>query len=751
MTGVIRRDWKRQLPILLTSLALCLWTIMAFAWLAQQPVAVGHIPVAVSGQRGEQAITADGVLFDAWSPSTAQIDPNARLIAIDGEPLSDIAYTLNGINTWQAGNTQQWIIEQNGQRETVTVELLPNPVATTSLLIQPLRYLFVTLFVLLCAVLFVRRTDNPVTALLLLFSCAIAAYIIVLSHRMRLHFWVEPASYFAIAIPLFMLPKLVVSIIHHLLLVYPLPSPRFAKRPLPWLAVIYGTPQLLMLGLIVVLRGRSAGNGLVWFQSWFQGQQTVTFAWLLLAIPLLVLAGRRSRAMFEAQMQFRIFVAAILSYPLLALLLFSFPSWIGVEFSVPQVVRPFLFLPLIVGLYVAITRFRLFDIDRLLNRTLVYGLLTGLVGLLYFGLVAAVGLVLQQGRSPVAAVGTAIVVALLLRPVRAWVQNGINRLMYGQRNDPFAVLSEVDKLLTSAGTTQGTAQQLAQLVQTSLRLPFVQLVLESGRFEAGSAENLPTTTFPLQTATATIGQLHITQRDDLDRFTPTEIGLLETIARQAATAFHSRQLAQALSTSSKTAREDERKQLQRDLHDNLGPTLASMRMQLDMAQESLTEDPALAQDILSNLRTQTDDAVQEVRGMLVKNRPKPIAEKGLVNALSDLTEQFTIEPDLIVTFEPHGDLPDGLPADVETVIYQLVSEALGNVIRHAEASRATVVLDAGKSLRVIVDDNGIGVDNSAESGIGTISLRRRVEQLDGTFALGPSPLGGVQVVAELPL
>lgn len=751
MTVSTRREWKNHLPILIISAGICLWALMAFVWLARLPVAVGHVPVAVGGARAADAVTADGVLFDAWSAETAQIDANARLTAIDGVPLRDIA-NLTGIENWTAGSEQVWTIEaSDGSEQLVTVQLRPNPVTTTALLTQPLRYLFVIIFIGFCAILFVRRTDNSVAALLLLFSCAFAAYIIILSHRMRLQYWAEPATYFAILIPLFMLPKVMTSAIHHLLLVYPLPEQRFVQQPRRWIALLYGTPLLLHLLIIAVMRVRSGGNGLLWFESWFQAQQTLTYVWLLLTIPLLIRAGRRSRGEFSARMQFRLFVAAMLSYPVLIFVLFNVPTLLGVAYTPPQWVRPFLFVPMIGGVYVAVTRFRLFEMDRLLNRTLVYGLLTALIALLYAGLVAGIGWALQDRSSPVAVLATVVIAALLLSPVRDRLQNGVNRFMYGQRSDPLAVLTKANGLLASGQPLRETAQEMAALVQRSLRLPFVQLALEAGEFGVGSAENLPTTTFPLQTSTITLGHLHVAQRDDLDRFTPTEIGLLESIAQQTATSFHSRRLAQALTTTSKTAREDERKQIQRDLHDNLGPTLASMRMQLDMAQESMADDPVLAQRILDNLRSQTDEAVQEVRGMMVKDLPKPVQQLGLVGALSSLAEQFTIEPDLIVSFEQVGDLPEGISAEIQTTVYQFVNEALTNVIRHAEASRAIVTLSVDSELHVQVDDNGVGLGSSTESGIGTVSIRRRIEQLGGTFTLNTAPLGGVRASVNIPL
>lgn len=198
------------------------------------------------------------------------------------------------------------------------------------------------------------------------------------------------------------------------------------------------------------------------------------------------------------------------------------------------------------------------------------------------------------------------------------------------------------------------------------------------------------------------------------------------------------------------AHEEERRRLRHDLHDGLGPTLASLAMSLDEARIALVKDPDRVEPMLAELRDRLANTVGEVREMAHGLRPPALDDLGLVAAIESLAEGTCERVD--VRFD--GD-PDGLPAAAEVAAYRIVEEALTNVRRHARAASAMVLMSRGIDLRLMVADSGPGLPERPRNGSrctrGLTAMQEWAAELGGGCTITSRAGGGTVVSARLPL
>jgi signal transduction histidine kinase len=410
-----------------------------------------------------------------------------------------------------------------------------------------------------------------------------------------------------------------------------------------------------------------------------------------------------------------------------------------------------------VAIAVAILRYRLFDIDLVLNRTLVYGVLTvGVIGL-YVLVVGLFGALFQSSGNLLVALLATGLAAILFQPVRERLQRGVNRLMYGERDDPYTVLSRLGQRLETTLAPGAGLPAIVETVAQALKLPFVAIALiKDEEFETVSSFGLPVDNsliLPLTYQGETIGQLICAPRAPGEEFSPADRRLLESIARQAGAVAHAVRLADDLQRSRVrlvTAREEERRRLRRDLHDGLGPQLASLILKADAARNLLPHDPDAAAALLVELKTQTQGAIADIRRLVYNLRPPPLDELGLVAALREHAAIHGTSDGLRVSIEAPETLPP-LPAAVEVAAYRIALEALTNVARHAGAQTCAIrfILDGALQLEIV--DDGRGVSPGVHAGVGWTSMRERAAELGGACEIGPAPNGGTRILARLPL
>jgi signal transduction histidine kinase len=405
-------------------------------------------------------------------------------------------------------------------------------------------------------------------------------------------------------------------------------------------------------------------------------------------------------------------------------------------------------------------RCRTLDVNRLINRALVYGLLAAIIVGTYLVIVRYVGVTHDEeiGEITIALLVPAVIV-LLAQPVRHRLQHGVNQLMYGARDDPYAVLSDLSQRLEAALAPEAVLPTIVETVAQALKLPYVAIAIRQGNeFTLAAAHGSPVgdpLTLPLVHQGATIGQLLVAPRSSDTPFSPADWRLLQGIAHQAGVAAHSVRLTADLQCSREqlvTAREEERRRLQRDLHDGLGPGLASLTLKLDTARNLLAHDPAAASALLMELKAQTQAIVVDVRRLVYDLRPLALDQLGLICAIREYAASLSDHDELQVSIESPEHLPS-LPAAVEVVAYRIVQEALTNVVRHAHACTCTIrfVLDDTPLLYLEIRDDGHGLPPDYRPGMGMHSMRERAAELGGTCVIAPLPNGGTLVWARLPL
>jgi two-component system NarL family sensor kinase len=509
----------------------------------------------------------------------------------------------------------------------------------------------------------------------------------------------------------------------------------------------------------------------------------------LAALLSLILRLHRTRGDERQQLKWFLFAAGpstlFLSLIILNMIVANFTTNFGyrtVYILSPQVFRVVLYVAVLALLfvpvctYIAILRYRLYDIDVVINRTLVYGALTACVVGIYVLAVGALGALFQaRGNLGVSLLATGAV-ALLFQPLRSRLQRGLNHLMYGERDDPYAVTSRLGRRLEATLASDAVLPTVVETIAQAMKLPYVAILLKEGEgFSTAAAYGSPTgeqEVLPLVYQREEIGRLVLSPRAPGEGFSAADRRLLEDLARHAEVAVHAVRLTADLQRSRErlvATREEERRRLRRDLHDGLGPTLASLALKLDAARKLVRRKPGDAEELLLRLKDQTQDTVGDVRRLVYGLRPPALDELGLVAAVRQQAEShgFVVDgfssdtdkeaagEDGLVTFslDAPEDLPP-LPAAVEVAAYRIAQEAMTNVARHAHARTCRVRLSverAGGVLELEVTDDGAGMPEGRRAGVGLSSMRERAEELGGTCDVEPVRTGGTRVQARLPL
>jgi signal transduction histidine kinase len=229
--------------------------------------------------------------------------------------------------------------------------------------------------------------------------------------------------------------------------------------------------------------------------------------------------------------------------------------------------------------------------------------------------------------------------------------------------------------------------------------------------------------------------------------------LLENVARQAGTAVYAAQLTHDLQRSRErlvTAREEERRRIRRDLHDGLGPQLATLSLKVDTARNYLAHDVPTADHLLSELKGEIQSAISEIRRLVNELRPAALDQLGLVSALQEHIARQSGNGRLHIALTAPDDLPP-LPAAAEVAAYRIALEAITNTVRHAHANTCQLCLEFNDSLQLEIRDDGIGLPLGYQAGIGLSSMRERTAELGGAFHIESTPGQGTVISVQLPL
>jgi two-component system, NarL family, sensor kinase len=408
---------------------------------------------------------------------------------------------------------------------------------------------------------------------------------------------------------------------------------------------------------------------------------------------------------------------------------------------------------------VAVLRYRLWDLDRIISRTVVYGLLTvGGVGV-YVGVVKGAEWLLREQVGLGASLLATAVIAVGFAPARDRLQRLVDRRLYGERHDPVRAVARLgERLRGTPGDASAGGDGLAGVlggVCEALRLPSASLQVEDGAEVAsfGRAGG-PSESVPLDYGGQRVGVLVVGVRAGEDALGVADRRVLGLLAAPVAVALHAVLLAQELQRSRErlvAAREEERRRLRRDLHDGLGPTLTAVTLKADAARSALDTAPDRAEALLAQLRSDAKQAIGDLRRVVYDLRPASLDELGLLGALRQQVDRFDRDG-LASTLQAPAVLPP-LPAAVEVAALRITTEALTNIARHAHAGSARVTVAVDHELRIEVCDDGAtpaGAEQAWRPGVGLASMAERAAEVGGTLQAGPTPTGG-RVQARLPL
>ena len=418
----------------------------------------------------------------------------------------------------------------------------------------------------------------------------------------------------------------------------------------------------------------------------------------------------------------------------------------------------------------SVMRYHLWDIDIIINRVLVFSSLTLLTMAVYLGAVTGLSSLIRGISDPLVFFIATGFVAILFEPIRQQLQRGVNRLMYGDRDDPYAVLTRLSNTLEQSPTPEMVLPSLAATVSQALKLPYLAIhVKHNGDERVVASVGKPQAEeliFPVVFQSETIGTLHVAPRARNEEFSSADRRLIETITRQAGAVVQAARLNGELIHSRAeivTAREEERRRLRRELHDGLGPILASQTLKMAAVRQLVRQNPGRAETMIDDVIHQNESTVSEIRRLVYGLRPPALDELGLIEAVRDLVrrggqDDLTASGLRIQVEGPEGGLP-WLPAAVEVNAYRIALEALTNVARHASAQRCVIQFrcetpineDKERMLLVEISDDGTGIPEAYRAGVGLRSMRERAEELGGQFGVQTARPHGTLIRAWLPL
>jgi signal transduction histidine kinase len=506
--------------------------------------------------------------------------------------------------------------------------------------------------------------------------------------------------------------------------------------------------------------------------------QVVLLACSVAAVMGMIRRYRRSTSELRQQLKWFLFAGSILVLAMLATAFTVTPGSAASNLVPAFFVVAALGLPTATG--VAIFKYRLYDIDVVISRTLVYGALAAFITAVYVGIAVGIGSLVGSGGKPnlgLSILATAIV-AVGFQPVRERLQKVANRLVYGKRATPYEVLSQFSERVAESYASEDVLPRMARVLAEGTNADLAEVWLRSGdalqRAAAfPSQPSLPAGvplngTAELSSISAAdrsvlvrhqgevLGALTVTKRRG-ESLTPIEIKLMDDLAHQADLVLKNVGLTSDLQArlvdlrASRqrlvAAQDDERRRLERNLHDGAQQHLVAIKVKLGLAEMLATRDPEKAKAAVAELKHDADEALETLRDLARGIYPPLLADKGLRTALQAQARKATVP----ITVE--ADSIGRYPQDTEAALYFCILEALQNIQKYAQASSATVRLrEDGDQLSVEVADDGRGFDLSTTiRGNGLTNMEDRLEALGGTLYIASSPGNGTTLRAMLPV
>jgi signal transduction histidine kinase len=565
-----------------------------------------------------------------------------------------------------------------------------------------------------------------------------------------------------------------------LLLLFPdgrLPSPRW--RPFAVFLGALGVFVVLSFGLArpTFWRGEVTNPVHVPFLEPLYQAANVPWAYMLFLVAVigsvisLIVRFRRSGRVQRQQIEWFVFGAAFLGLQFLAQAVLQLVGATeGAAYQVIEEAGALVgLIALAVGAGIGILRHRLFDVDVVINKTVLYGVLAAVISALYVGIVVGVGALVGSRGSLLLSILATAVIAVLFQPIRERARLFANRLVYGKRATPYEVLSEFSDRVGGSYADEDVLPRMARVVAEGTAASQADVWVRVGselrtaaswpeRTEAGPipirGDALPDIegddrAFAIREGEELLGALSV-RKPPGEPLTPGEEKLLADLAGQAGLILRNVRLIEELRASRQrlvTAQDQERRRLERNIHDGAQQQLVALAVRLRLIEALAGKDPDKAREMAAQAKVETQEALDNLRDLARGIYPPLLADQGLAAALDAQARKSPLD------VEVHPDGVGRYPQEAEAAVYFCVLEALQNVAKYADASAAVVRLsEEDGHLVFAVADDGRGFDAATTSkGAGLQNMADRLDALGGSIAITSSPGAGTTITGRIPV
>jgi signal transduction histidine kinase len=411
-------------------------------------------------------------------------------------------------------------------------------------------------------------------------------------------------------------------------------------------------------------------------------------------------------------------------------------------------------VPISIGF--AILKYKLFDIDVVIRKAVIVAVLAAFFTLVYAAIVGGVGAAVGSTSTSALSFVAAALVAVGIQPVLARGRRFADRVVYGSRATPYEVLADFGKQLGGTYAADDVLPRIAHVLHDGIGASRARVLLRVGDSFREVAAWPPASepapddlSVEVRDQGEVLGALAVTMptNDPIDQG---KNKLVSDLAAQAGLVLRNVRLLEELKASQRrivTAQDQERRRLERNIHDGAQQQLVALAVRARLAHTLLDRDAAKAGEMLEQIGAETQDALENLRDLARGIYPPLLADKGLVAALEAQARKAAVPVDV----SPNG--VDRYPQEIEAAVYFSVLEALQNVAKYAGASRVAVALEQQDGhLRFEVRDDGRGFDAGATGyGTGLQGIADRLSALDGSLSVTSTIDAGTTVAGSVPI
>jgi signal transduction histidine kinase len=518
-----------------------------------------------------------------------------------------------------------------------------------------------------------------------------------------------------------------------------------------------------------------------WVRALGDGQSgPLAFVWLssigLLTMSVVgaVLRLRRSHGEEREQLKWFVYAVATTIAGVIALVVsysvgFRLPDGL---FTVIIVFGFGIAVPVACG--VAILKHGLYEIDVVIRKTVVYVLLAAFATVVYVALVVGIGAKVGRGNSFLTMVA-AVLVAVTFQPLRIRLMRLANRLVYGKRATPYEVLSEFSDRVGGTYASEDLLPRMARVVAEGTGAERADVWMNVGgelrvsasfpstspgaavALEDGELPELPgaDVAFPVRHQGELLGALSVS-KSPADPITHAEKKLVADLASQTGLVLRNVRLTteleakveqlRALQKRLVSAQDEERRKLERDIHDGAQQQLVAMSVQLKLLSTQIDRDSGAAKILAARLQDVTTSALEDLRNLARGIYPPLLVDKGLISALEAQARKVTVPVEVVAAEIGR------FPQEIEAAAYFCALEALQNIAKYAQASRVSIhVRLSDGSIELDITDDGVGFDPSVTThGTGLQGMADRLAALDGSLQIRSRPGAGTTIIGTIP-